>query len=74
MAFIIPDTNFSDEPKSLHLQGGPMTDAEAREFESRPYFDTAIRVRRYDDMGKVADMKTPDLESFRPLLKKFIRQ
>ncbi|HEY3855152.1 MAG TPA: hypothetical protein VGO67_12225 [Verrucomicrobiae bacterium] len=51
-----------------------MTDAEAREFESRPYFDTAIRVRRYDDMGKVADMKTPDLESFRPLLKKFIRQ
>ena len=59
--------------KSLHLQGGPMTDAEAREFESLPYFDTAIRVRRYDDMGKVADMKTPDLDSFRPLLEKFVR-
>jgi phosphonate degradation associated HDIG domain protein len=60
--------------KSLHLQGGPMNDTEAREFESQPYFETAVRVRRYDDMGKVADMKILELESFRPLLETFLRK
>jgi phosphonate degradation associated HDIG domain protein len=59
--------------KSLALQGGPMSDEEASAFESGPYYDTAVRVRRYDDMGKVADMKTPELESFRPLLQTFLR-
>jgi phosphonate degradation associated HDIG domain protein len=59
--------------KSLHLQGGPMTDEEAREFENEPYFDTAVRVRRYDDLGKVPDMATPDLNAFRPLLTGFLR-
>jgi len=59
--------------KSLHLQGGPMSDDEAREFEREPHFDIAVRVRRYDDMGKVAAMVTPDLDSFVPLLKNFVR-
>lgn len=60
--------------KSLHLQGGPMSDDEAREFEREPHFDIAVRVRRYDDMGKVPDMVTPDLEAFVPLLQTFVRQ
>ncbi len=60
--------------KSLHLQGGPMTDAEAQEFEGKPHFDIAVRVRRYDDMGKVAGMNTPDLDSFRALLEGFLRK
>jgi phosphonate degradation associated HDIG domain protein len=59
--------------KSLQLQGGPMTGDEAHEFESEPFHDIAVRVRRYDDMGKVAEMPTPDLESFRPLLALFLR-
>jgi phosphonate degradation associated HDIG domain protein len=59
--------------KSLGLQGGPMSDAEAREFESLPHYDLAVRVRRYDDMGKVPEMATPDIESFRPLLSRFLR-
>lgn len=58
--------------QSLHLQGGPMTDEEAREFERHPHHDAAIRLRRYDDMGKVPDMKTPDFEEFRPLLESFV--
>ena len=58
--------------KSLHLQGGPMSETEAREFEREPYFDLAVRVRRYDDMGKVPEMRTPDLDSFRPLLETFL--
>jgi hypothetical protein len=60
--------------KSLHLQGGPMSDDEARKFEREPHFDIAVRVRRYDDMGKVPDMVTPDLDAFVPLLQSFVRQ
>lgn len=58
--------------QSLRLQGGPMTDAEAREFEQEPHFEIAVRVRRYDDIGKVPGMSTPDLDSFRPLLESFL--
>jgi phosphonate degradation associated HDIG domain protein len=59
--------------QSLHLQGGPMNDEEAGEFEREPHFDLAVRVRRYDDMGKVPDMRTPALDSFIPLLQTFVR-
>ena len=50
-----------------------MEEAEAREFEKRPQFDRAIRVRRFDDQGKVPDMKTPSLEDFRPLVESMFR-
>ena len=59
--------------KSLALQGGPMTDAEALAFEQGSHFDNAVRVRRYDDQGKIPDMTTPDLEAFRPLLESLVR-
>jgi phosphonate degradation associated HDIG domain protein len=59
--------------RSLELQGGPMTVAEAREFERHPHFARAIRVRRYDDRGKQADLVTPDLEAFRPVLEGLLR-
>ncbi len=60
--------------KSLALQGGPMDAAEAAEFEAGAHYDDAVRVRRYDDQGKVPDMKTPDLEAFRPLLESLVRR
>jgi [1-hydroxy-2-(trimethylamino)ethyl]phosphonate dioxygenase len=60
--------------QSLHLQGGPMTDAEAREFEKHPHYDAAVRLRRYDDMGKVTDMATPDIAEFRGLIESFVRK
>ena len=59
--------------QSLALQGGPMEEPEARGFETRPQFDKAIRVRRFDDQGKVPDMKTPTLEDFRPLVESLFR-
>jgi phosphonate degradation associated HDIG domain protein len=59
---------------SLHLQGGVMSEEEALAFEREPHFALAVRVRRYDDMGKVPDMPTPDLEAFLPLLRTFVRQ
>lgn len=67
-------TGLSDASRhSLELQGGPMTDIEAVEFERHPHHEAAIRCRRYDDLGKVTDMATPDLEHFRPHLESFIR-
>ena len=60
--------------KSLHLQGGPMNDHEACEFEREPHFDIAVRVRRYDEMVKVPDMATPGLDAFAALLQTFICQ
>lgn len=59
--------------QSLALQGGPMEKPEAREFEKRPQFQRAIRVRRFDDLGKERDMKTPTLEDFRPLVEALVR-
>lgn len=58
--------------KSLALQGGPMNDAEARQFEADPQFDRSLRVRRYDDAGKQPDLVTPELESWRPLLESLV--
>lgn len=59
--------------QSLALQGGPMQESEAQAFEKHPEFDRAIRVRRFDDQGKVPDMKTPSLEDFRPLVESLVR-
>ena len=54
--------------KTLELQGGPMSVAEVAAFETEPFFREAIRVRHWDDSGKVAGMAIPDLSSYRALL------
>jgi len=50
--------------QSLQLQGGPMSPAEVRTFESRVYFRDAVRLRQWDDAAKVVGLKTPSLEHF----------
>jgi len=54
--------------RTLELQGGPMTAAEAARFESEPYFREALLVRRCDDLGKVAGLATPRLAEYVALL------
>ena len=51
---------------SLNLQGGPMTTGEVAEFKQNPHLEAIIQVRLYDDMGKVAGMKTPSYAHFAP--------
>lgn len=58
--------------RSLGLQGGPMTQVEAHEFELHPHFDRAVRLREYDDQGKDPEMQTDDLEAFRTLLEALV--
>jgi phosphonate degradation associated HDIG domain protein len=50
--------------KSLQLQGGPMSSDEVTEFESRPFYTDAVRLRHWDDRAKVVAMITPPLEHF----------
>ncbi len=54
--------------RSLELQGGPMDAAEVATFEANPHHEAAVRLRRFDDTGKVADLKTPAVAYFRPVL------
>jgi phosphonate degradation associated HDIG domain protein len=53
---------------SLELQGGPYSPAEVAAFEESPYAADAVRLRRYDDIGKVAGRETPNLEHYRAVL------
>jgi phosphonate degradation associated HDIG domain protein len=53
---------------SLELQGGTYDDHEIAEFEASPHAEDAVRLRRYDDVGKVAGMQTPGLEHYRSVL------
>jgi len=54
--------------QSLQLQGGTFSDAEAREFEQRPFAREAVRLRRWDDMAKVPGMPVPGLEHYRRMI------
>ena len=49
---------------SLKLQGGPMTNEEVSSFEDNPHSQEAVRLRRWDDIGKVPGLKTPPLEYY----------
>ncbi len=59
--------------RSLQLQGGPMSDEEAIAFEALPFFDQCVRLRLYDDMGKVPQMPTATIESYEPLIRRFLK-
>lgn len=52
--------------RSLALQGGPMTAQEVQDFEANPYAAAAVRLRQWDEQGKIVGLKTPDLEHYRP--------
>jgi gamma-butyrobetaine dioxygenase len=47
--------------RTLQLQGGPMSPAEVAAFEAEAYFRDAVRVRRWDDQGKVAGLAVAPL-------------
>jgi phosphonate degradation associated HDIG domain protein len=50
---------------TLKLQGGPMSAAEVAQFETERYYEDAVKVRQWDDQGKVAGLVTPKLEDYR---------
>jgi phosphonate degradation associated HDIG domain protein len=57
----------SDASKlSLRLQGGPMIATQADTFAAEPFFADAIRLRRWDEEGKIIDYRGPALDHFLP--------
>jgi [1-hydroxy-2-(trimethylamino)ethyl]phosphonate dioxygenase len=56
---------------TLKLQGGPMRPDELLQFETERFYKDAVRVRRWDDQGKVAGLKTPGLAEYRALIQEF---
>ncbi len=54
----------ADSQRSLELQGGVFTAAEAARFIAQPYAHDAVRLRRWDDLAKVAGRDTPGLEHY----------
>lgn len=50
--------------RTLQLQGGPMADDEALAFERLPFALDAVALRKWDDIGKLKDARTPALSDF----------
>lgn len=58
---------------TLKLQGGLMPPHEIAMFEAEQHFRQAVRVRRWDDQGKVAGLSTPSLEDYATLIESLTR-
>eukprot|EP01087_Luapelamoeba_hula_P001268 TRINITY_DN11009_c0_g1_i1.p1 TRINITY_DN11009_c0_g1~~TRINITY_DN11009_c0_g1_i1.p1 ORF type:complete len:205 (+),score=24.25 TRINITY_DN11009_c0_g1_i1:39-653(+) len=54
--------------ETLGYQGGPMQDAEAKAFEESDLFDTILKMRTWDDKGKLENYPVPDLDSYKPMM------
>ncbi len=57
---------------SLQLQGGPMNADEVREFEDNPNLAAIVKVRRYDDQGKVPALPTPSFNHYQPMIQRVV--
>jgi phosphonate degradation associated HDIG domain protein len=54
----------ADSKRSLELQGGIFTEAEAQRFIAQPHADGAVSLRRWDDEAKIENAKTPPLDHY----------
>jgi phosphonate degradation associated HDIG domain protein len=57
---------------SLQLQGGPMSQGEIAAFRQQPFYQDAVRLRRWDDGGKIAGLRSMTFEEFKPLLQRVL--
>jgi phosphonate degradation associated HDIG domain protein len=55
--------------RSLQLQGGALTPAQASEFMQRPHAMDAVSLRRWDDRAKDANASVPPFDYWLPLLR-----
>ncbi|HEY8052126.1 MAG: HD domain-containing protein [Steroidobacterales bacterium] len=58
-------------PASVHtlkLQGGPMSAQAVAQFQTERHGADAVRLRHWDDQGKVAGLKTPTLREYLALI------
>ena len=55
---------------TLKLQGGPMATHEIAKFETEPFYQQAVLVRRWDDQGKAAGLATPAFADYRAVIER----
>jgi len=58
------DALSEDSKRSLALQGGIYSPAEAEAFSAKPHAEAAMRLRRWDDAAKVQGKVTPPIEHY----------
>jgi [1-hydroxy-2-(trimethylamino)ethyl]phosphonate dioxygenase len=54
--------------QSLELQGGQMTAEESKAFMAELFVAPALQLRRWDDLAKVAGLRTPGFAHYKPVL------
>ena len=57
-----------ESARTLELQGGVMTEDQARRFERRAHFESAVRLRRWDERAKEPFLGSPPIEHYRELI------
>jgi phosphonate degradation associated HDIG domain protein len=62
-----------DSVLSLKLQGGPMSEDAVARFRALPHAEAAVRLRRFDEDAKVADLPTPPVAHFLPYVRACLR-
>lgn len=55
---------------SLVRQGGPLDDEQVAGFRAHPGHADAVRLRRWDDAGKVEHLEVAPLDAYEPLLRR----
>jgi len=58
---------------SLSKQGGPMSTDEAAAFSASPHAVAAMRLRRWDDGGKLEGIVVPDLPDYRERIARLLK-
>jgi putative nucleotidyltransferase with HDIG domain len=59
---------------TLGYQGGPMAEAEAREFEADPGHRLVLLMRTWDEAAKVPGADVPGFEAHREMLERIVRE
>jgi phosphonate degradation associated HDIG domain protein len=55
--------------RSLVLQGGPFDHKQALAFERAPYWQEAVQLRRFDDMGKLEKISGRAVADYLPMMR-----
>ena len=53
---------------SLELQGGIMNDKESKEFENNEFFESSIKLRKFDEGAKKIGLKIKSINEYKNLL------
>jgi phosphonate degradation associated HDIG domain protein len=67
------DALSTDSKRSLVLQGGTFSAADAAEFIARPLAQRAVELRLWDDAAKLAGQRTPALAHFSAIMTAAVR-